>query len=188
MDFVEQAVGEIHLEELTPQEAAKAVLSGYSHYMNNALTGISDIVEVSTLRAMVDELFLYEPETEGLTQTEAVRQTAQGIVALVRDNLKYEFNLTPETENPENNMFQLIENGISGVTEPERQERKRKAGEEIKTIWENVNTLADSSKGIILPIDPRDEYNPPMFKLSTPGHLFPLPTEQAPSRHASGKL
>ncbi|MGI5826220.1 MAG: hypothetical protein ACOX50_02290 [Patescibacteria group bacterium] len=149
--------------------------------MNNALQRIADIVEVSTLRTMVNELFLYEQKTERLTQTEAVKEAAQGIVTLVRDNLAYQFNLTPKVENPENRMFQLIENGINGVIEPERQEKKKTAGEEIKTIWENVSTLADSSKGITLPIEPGDEFNPPMFKLSAPVRLSLSPTEQAPS-------
>lgn len=108
MSGTEQAEN-VPLEELTPEDATKAVMSGYSHYMNNALAGVSDVVEVRTLRAMTNWLFEYEPETEGLDQKEAIKKTAQGVVALVRDNLREELTLPPEVEEPEEVLFQLID-------------------------------------------------------------------------------
>lgn len=163
----EQIESPLLWQELTPEEASQAVFGGYSHFANNRLTPLNCVQFydlnteqskkhsrlIQSLSVNLQEAFLeFEQKSTEFEQGstgQAVRLTAQWLKKKIEEKIKKDLELPLDEKEPAKFWFRQAE-GFYFLKELSGEDRQtiKKVLEDVKTIWENLEALADPKREI----------------------------------------
>lgn len=165
MEQAEPIESPILWQELTPKEAAYAVLVGYGHLVNNSLMPLEYVhfydLDSEQLKKhdSLKESFCVKPESLNLERIpfdfnqksaeQAVRLAAQWLKEKIEEKIRKNLGLPHEEESPTQVWFRQAKEFYSF---DEFSDKERKAIENsfnfAMTAWENLEALADPKREI----------------------------------------
>jgi hypothetical protein len=163
----------IKLEELSPEEALAAVISGYAHHVSNPLSILAPAFKIGSADQMVMTLgqdMNQRVDISGLNTTEeVVKTTAQAIVREVRRKASQRSYSQQESTEPEKDWFAFTERLVAEKKDPQEKAVLARALARVKVAWTNLTNLANEAKSITLPLEPGDlKITPFQFDFSHP--------------------
>jgi len=158
----EQIESSLLWQKLAPEETSRAVFGGYSHLVNNRLATLVlvQVYDLDDRQKRKHGSLVASFHTNDLnlqkaslnlgqkTAEEAVRLTAQWLKEKIEEKVRKNLGLPPDEENPAQFWFSQAENFYSLEKFSEDKEIMKKALEDIKRGWENLEALADPERQI----------------------------------------
>lgn len=150
-------------QELTSNEASRAVFDGYSNFANNKLVplGIVQFYDLSSVQEENHEKLIASLCTSGLSlqeasleldqksAEEAVRLTAQWLKKEIEEKTRRNLGLPLDEKNPAQIWFRQAEDFyFFKELSSEDRETVEKVLRDIRVIWGNLEALADPEKEI----------------------------------------